>query len=317
MRRCEHPALVELTLPGAGLSGAAVADGGVPGGDGPVAPVPGAGVPAPASTEAIVCFPPTAASASYYRFLAQALADRGCATRVFAVQYPGRETRFGEAPFTDRAEAVHEALEGMRAEGLLPALPQRRPRRWPWGRKRGTAPSSEGVGQAMSEPGPLLTLLGHSLGAQLAFDAALLACGPPSLTSPYAAPAINRLVLSARVPDSSGEGLPDPVAATDAELLGWLEGLGGTPSEVLQDPELASMIADRVRGDLLLSRGPSLPGALKIPLLLLCGDQDPVADLAGMTGWGQRSSGPVQEQLLTGDHEATRTAVGEWISTLR
>ena len=291
MRRCEHPALVELTLPGAD-------------------------VPAPGSAEAIVCFPPTAASASYYRFLAQALADRGCATRVFAVQYPGRETRFGEAPFTDRAEAVHEAVEAMRAEGLLPAVPQRR-RRWPWGRKRSAAPSREGMEPAASEPGPRLTLLGHSLGAQLAFDAAVLACGDPAPESPEATPAISRLVLSARLPDGSGEGHPDPVAATDAELLTWLAGLGGTPSEVLQDPELASMIADRVRGDLLLSRGPSLPGALKIPLLLLCGDQDPVADLAGMTGWGQRSSGPVQEQLLTGDHEATRSAVGEWISTLR
>ena len=315
MRRCEHPALVELTLPGAGLSGAAVADGGVPGGDGPVAPVPGAGVPAPASTEAIVCFPPTAASASYYRFLAKALADRGCATRVFAVQYPGRETRFGEAHFTDRAEAVHEAVEAMRAEGLLPAVPQRR-RRWPWGRKRSAAPSREGMEPAASEPGPRLTLLGHSLGAQLAFDDALLACGPLSLVSPDAAPAIGRLVLSARMPNSSGEGHPDPVASTDAELLGWLEGLGGTPSEVLRNTELASMIADRVRGDLLLSRGPSLPGTLAVPLLLLCGERDPAANLDGMAGWGQRSSGPVEAQQLTGDHEAIRTAVGEWISKL-
>lgn len=312
---------MELTLPGVGLPRAVLLDGGLASkglpGTGPV----GAGSLGPGPAEAIVCFPPTAASASYYRFLAQALADRGSATRVFAVQYPGRETRFGAAAFTDRTEAVSEAVEAMRAEGLLPPHPQRkrcpRPRRWEWGRKRGTVSASEGAGPALGESVPRVTLLGHSLGAQLAFDAAALACGDPALASPEAPPAISRLVLSARLPDGSGEGHPDPVSATDDDLLTWLAGLGGTPPEVLQDPDLASMIADRVRGDLLLSRGPSVPGALKTPLLLMCGDQDPVADLDGMAGWGQRSAGPVQEQLLTGDHEAIRTAVGEWISTLR
>ncbi|MGO2660154.1 thioesterase II family protein [Mycetocola reblochoni] len=237
---------------------------------------PGAG----AHAAAVVCFPPAGAGASFYRFLPEAIAGSAgdeptmgrtgttAVPSVFAVQYPGRESRTGEPAATGRAALVDEAVDA-----ILRVL----------------------------APGSPVVLLGHSLGAQLAYECGL------RLREHGRTP--DALVLSARAADTVPHTAPDPRSATDDELLDWLLTLGGTPRVVREHPELAALVADALRADLLVSAdpGPVDPAPLTIPVLVLAGDADPAVPIGATEGWAQRSTAAVTTLRLAGDHDAIRT----------
>jgi surfactin synthase thioesterase subunit len=91
--------------------------------------------PSPQAATRLVCFPHAGGSASYYHALSQALAPD---VEVLAVQYPGRQDRYGEPALASIAELT---------ERLVPLLR-------PW---------------AADRP---LAFFGHSMGAVLAFEVA-------------------------------------------------------------------------------------------------------------------------------------------------
>ena len=145
--------------------------------------------PSSAGRRPLVCFPPAGAAASFFLELS---ARAPAAVDPWALVYPGREVRIAEEPFTSMAELV-DAVAG----ALAPAL---------------------------REPA---ILLGHSMGASVAFE---VARELERVRPGYVA----HLVVSGRAGPRGG-GLPPPSATpTDEELVDGLRALGGTPPEILE-----------------------------------------------------------------------------------
>jgi pyochelin biosynthetic protein PchC len=88
----------------------------------------------PQSRTRLVCFPHAGGSASYYRAMSEELAP---SVEVLAVQYPGRQDRYGEPFVTDIGALADRAFEALR----------------PWGDRP-------------------FAFFGHSMGAILAFEVA-------------------------------------------------------------------------------------------------------------------------------------------------
>lgn len=215
----------------------------------------------------LVC-PPSGAGAQYARPLLRPDVD------LWSARYPGRETRRHEPPPRDLHAPAREIAEAVRR---LPA------------------------------GGPPLVVLGHSMGAGVAVEVTrLLQACPPV---PVAA-----LLLSARVAPGSRDRADDlelrRIAGDDATLRAWLTRLGGIPEELLHDDDFMALHLPVVRADLLASLGhDALTGRppLDVPVLLLCGDADPVVDLDSMAGWAALTRGPTDRVELLGGHDAVVT----------
>jgi surfactin synthase thioesterase subunit len=138
--------------------------------------------------------------------------------------------------------------------------------------------------------------IGHSLGAIVAFEVAralrrqgsplprwLWACaseGPTTRTSHQVA------------------GLPA------AELIEVLRAFGGTPAEVLAEPELMEVLLPSIRADFALNEQyryrPEPP--LDLPIRVLRGDRDPTAQADRVTSWVLETTRPLPELVFPGDH---------------
>lgn len=141
-----------------------------------------------------------------------------------------------------------------------------------------------------------VAFFGHSMGAHLAYETARIARDkghePRVLcVSGSRAPSVpRRHALLHTLPD--------------AELVAELSELGGTPSEVLAEPELLALIVPILRADCaLLERHVSLPGTnLACPILALGGDDDPHVTREDLVAWRNHTSGNCREHLLAGNH---------------
>jgi len=142
-------------------------------------------------------------------------------------------------------------------------------------------------------------LLGHSLGALLAFELAhelqALGCPPPLalFACGTAAPT--------RREDYGGKNWREP--KSDAELISELRELQGTPEEVLANAELMSLTLPTLRADFLLCgtyvyrQRP----ALQCPLHVLGGLQDRASD-EQLQAWRKETHGAFSLQMFPGGH---------------
>ncbi|MEU5194115.1 alpha/beta fold hydrolase [Streptomyces scabiei] len=221
----------------------------------------------------LVCFPYAGGSAAYWQPLAAALAPT---VDVVAVQYPGRLDRLREAPVED----LH-LLADLIADALGP--PGDRPR----------------------------ALLGHSMGASLAYEVALRLARRPG-DEPQLL-----IVSGRRGPAARGRIRDWPVG--DAELVREISGLGGTDARVLDDPDLLELILPALRGDYrALTSYEDTPGRpLSCPVVALAGNRDPEATVEEVRTWSEQTSGDFRIRVFEGGHFFLNDHAGDVIGLIR
>ena len=214
-----------------------------------------------------MCFPHAGGAAGYYRPLAAALQEHAADVEVLAVQYPGRQDRYGE-PAVARVEDVVDAVLGE----LTPAL--------------------------LADGRPF-GLFGHSMGAVLAFETARRL--ERDDRSPAALFASARQGPSWTWPDPPAAG---PHELSDETLVGELRLLGGTDDALLAHSELLELSLSALRGDYRLLRGYTYrPGRLlDCPVITLVGDADPRVPTDDMKDWEQETRGAYASHVLPGGH---------------
>lgn len=220
---------------------------------------------APPGAPRLVCFPHAGGAASWYQPFAQHLAGR---VELVAVQYPGRQDR--------RAEPLVDDIRAM-ATRVAPLLTRDRP----------------------------LHLFGHSMGAMIAFEVALLASPDHLFVSGRRAP---QLVRDDRVHERD-----------DAGLIAEVRRLAGTQARVFDDEELVRMVLPAIRADYRAAETyryrPGPP--LSCPLTALTGDADPKAAVDEVRQWRERTTGSFVLKVFPGGHfflNDNRSAVAAFVS---
>jgi medium-chain acyl-[acyl-carrier-protein] hydrolase len=138
--------------------------------------------------------------------------------------------------------------------------------------------------------------LGHSLGSWMAFELAR------KLREVKQRLPVAMVLAGARAPQ-----LPRPRALSalpDDVFMAELRAMNGTPSEVLDDPELMAYVQPRIRADFALGEryAPRTAPALQLPFVVLGGSSDRWVQAAHLQAWSVHCAGEFQLQLLPGDH---------------
>lgn len=180
---------------------------------------------------------------------------------VWGVQYPGRGDRFGES-FCNDARAAGSAV----ARDLL----------------------EQGLHETV--------LLGHSLGAVLAYETAV------QLTKLRRDPSL--LVVSSCAPPGlmSHRSL---YAAEDEAFWAGLDRLGGIDAEIIRNAELREVLAPILRSDLALhAHYEPTPGGpfLRCPIVCYQASSDPIVDDEGIEQWASYTTGPFELKNVEGEH---------------
>ncbi|MEU6719645.1 alpha/beta fold hydrolase [Nonomuraea sp. NPDC046802] len=206
----------------------------------------------------LICLPHAGGSASGFFRLSAALPSW---IEVWAAQYPGRQERRREPAFTD-VRALAEVLAEVLADR------QDRP----------------------------YVLLGHSMGALVAFELALSMrrCGARSpgmlIASGRRAPSTTRV--------ETVHQLDDTGVANELRLL------NGTDPTFLQDPELVEMIMPALRADYqAVETYQAAPNSvIACPITALVGDHDPRTTIDEARAWQSHTVAEFDLRIFAGGH---------------
>ncbi|MFD8936781.1 thioesterase II family protein [Streptomyces sp. NPDC059578] len=204
----------------------------------------------------LVCFPHSGGSAGGFLPWADALPP---GTHLLAAQYPGRADRLAEPPVPD-VRAMSAALAGeLLALAPLPSV-----------------------------------LLGHSLGALVAFETAL------ALQAAGHAP--HRLCVSGcKAPAGAAGG--GTHRAPDDELWSAVAGLGGVAPDLEDDHELRELLLPALRSDVTAHETyRPTSGRLHCPVDAFRGADDPLVGAADLAGWAAVTSGRLVTDVRPGGH---------------
>jgi medium-chain acyl-[acyl-carrier-protein] hydrolase len=138
---------------------------------------------------------------------------------------------------------------------------------------------------------------GHSLGALVAFEVARELRrrglpGPAWLCVSGAEGPQTRLVRQQL------RDLPD------AELIEALRDYGGSPAELLADPEMMRLLLPGIRADFALSEQYHYRAEppLELPIQVLCALDDPYVEVNRTAGWARETTRPLRERTYPGNH---------------
>lgn len=216
--------------------------------------------PRPSAHTSLLAFPHAGGSASFFRTWGTRLPP---AVELAAVQYPGRLDRLREPCLDD----VHQL-----ADGVVTTL---RAQEWPASGRR-------------------VALLGHSMGAIVAFEVALRleALGiQPVATFLSSHPAPGRPLRNCLT------------EFTDQALIGELRRLGATPAVLIEGQEVRDVVLAGLRSDYrAVARYRPSAGRLTTPIVGLVGDDDPDVRPDDMRPWTEVTAGPMTLHVFPGGH---------------
>jgi medium-chain acyl-[acyl-carrier-protein] hydrolase len=140
-------------------------------------------------------------------------------------------------------------------------------------------------------------LFGHSMGAIIAFELADI------LRTRHDLETLHLFVSGHRAPQ-----LPNPDPPTydlpEPEFLKELERLKGTPSEVLQNPELMELMLPQIREDfeIVQTYAYSQRAPCGVPITAFGGLHDEHVTSEAIEAWGEQTTVPFSFKMLPGDH---------------
>jgi medium-chain acyl-[acyl-carrier-protein] hydrolase len=140
-------------------------------------------------------------------------------------------------------------------------------------------------------------LFGHSMGARVAFELArrLHARGAPAPLHLFAS--------GSRAPHIAS-GAADLHSLTDEALIGELRAVGGTPDEILNDPDSMARLLPIVRADFEVLETYHFDGSDRIAcdITAFRGAADPCASREGTEAWGSLTTGRFALKTFPGNH---------------
>lgn len=213
--------------------------------------------PRPQATYRLFCFPHAGGSASYFQRWAVQLPQD---VELYALQLPQREERIDDAAVDHIGQLLPMLLDELTALGDKPCL-----------------------------------LLGHSMGATLAWELALALENQGSAAS--------HLFLSGQTP-------PDAMRLTqfhrqpDQRLIDEIIRLDATPMALFDEPALRELILATLRHDyrLIETWSPVSRGRLRAPITVLHGTEDSEVTEQEARGWEKHTTGDFRCVRYPGGH---------------
>jgi medium-chain acyl-[acyl-carrier-protein] hydrolase len=145
---------------------------------------------------------------------------------------------------------------------------------------------------------------GHSMGAILSFELA-------HLLRREHKPGPTHLFLSGRPSPHLTEAEPPTYDLPEAEFIEELKRLQGTPQEVLEHPELMSVLSPILRADIEICQTYEYTHKppLQCPITAFGGLQDPDISREQLEGWRDYTSSSCAVRMLPGDHFFVRSSM--------
>jgi medium-chain acyl-[acyl-carrier-protein] hydrolase len=152
---------------------------------------------------------------------------------------------------------------------------------------------------------------GHSMGAIVAFELARL------LRERHGREPVRLFVSGRRAPQVPTHERPT-YGLPDAEFVGELRRLNGTPREVLEHPELMRLMLPIIRADLRLTQSYAYePGPpLGYPLTVFGGADDPDVPREHLAAWCEHTTAPCTLRMFPGGHFFLNAAAEELVRAI-